>query len=292
MARGGSASKSANSIARLLHAGTNEHYEDAALYDFEYGDQREDVGWYRDRARESSSQHPILELGAGTGRITIPLLEDGHAIVAVDRKKSMLARLRAKASSPATDRLEIIEADICDLPFDDHSMGMVIAPFNVMMHLYGWDQLLRCFEEVARVLRPGGMFCFDVLLPDFEWLLLDPEFHHCRTRFIHPETKRPMVYSTNHTYDHETQVSHIRIHYHDAVGRGARVRPEVPPRKTVHLAHRQIWPEELRCLLHLSGLQLDSLEGDFDGDRLTKNAESQVVVAHQPTAKRDKYTRL
>jgi hypothetical protein len=97
-----------------------------------------------------------------------------------------------------------------------------------------------------------------------------------------------MVYSTNHTYDHETQVAHIRIHYHDAIGRGARVRPDVPPRKTVQLAHRQIWPEELRCLLKLAGLELRSLEGDFDGDRLTHDAESQVVVAQKPSSKRGK----
>ncbi len=286
MAKMSSGSKSSGAIERLLRAGTNDHYEDPALYDFEYDDQREDVEWYRARAREFSSPHPILELGAGTGRITIPLLEDGHRVVAVDRKQSMLDRLNAKVDRLDDARLEISESDICALPNHARSVGMVLAPFNVLMHLYTWDRLLACFEEVERVLRPGGMFCFDVLLPDLEWLLLDPDLHHCRTRFIHPETKRAMVYSTNHTYDHETQVAHIRIHYHDAIGRGARVRPEIPPRKTVQLAHRQIWPEELRCLLHLAGLELRSLEGDFDGDRLTHDAESQVVVAQKPTKKR------
>ena len=285
MAGGKSAPKSIKAVERLLRAGTNEHYDDAALYDFEYDDQRDDLGWYRARARESSTPHPILELGAGTGRITVPLLEDGHRVVAVDRKQSMLDRLKTKVQRLDDARLKIVEGDICELPVDDHSMGMVLAPFNVLMHLYTWDRLLRCFEEVARALRPGGTFCFDVLLPDLEWLLLDPDLHHCRTRFIHPETKRAMVYSTNHTYDHETQVAHIRIHYHDAIGRGARVRPEVPPRKTVQLAHRQIWPEELRCLLHLAGLRLRSLEGDFEGDRLTQDAESQVVVAQKPPTK-------
>jgi SAM-dependent methyltransferase len=288
MAETRSGSKSSGAIERLLRAGTNEHYDDPVLYDFEYDDQREDVEWYRARAREFSTSHPILELGAGTGRITVPLLEDGHRLVAVDRKQSMLDRLKVKVDRIHDARLDIAEADICDLPQHARSVGMVLAPFNVLMHLYTWDRLLACFEEVERVLRPGGKFCFDVLLPDLEWLLLDPDLHHCRTRFIHPETKRAMVYSTNHTYDHETQVAHIRIHYHDAIGRGARVRPDVPPRKTVQLAHRQIWPEELRCLLKLAGLELRSLEGDFDGDRLTHDAESQVVVAQKPSSKRGK----
>jgi SAM-dependent methyltransferase len=288
MAETRSGSKSSGAIERLLRAGTNEHYDDPVLYDFEYDDQREDVEWYRARAREFSTSHPILELGAGTGRITVPLLEDGHRLVAVDRKQSMLDRLKVKVDRIHDARLDIAEADICDLPQHARSVGMVLAPFNVLMHLYTWDRLLACFEEVERVLRPGGKFCFDVLLPDLEWLLLDPDLHHCRTRFIHPETKRAMVYSTNHSYDHETQVAHIRIHYHDAIGRGARVRPDVPPRKTVQLAHRQIWPEELRCLLKLAGLELRSLEGDFDGDRLTHDAESQVVVAQKPSSKRGK----
>ncbi|MGB1698435.1 MAG: class I SAM-dependent methyltransferase [Nannocystaceae bacterium] len=282
MARRRSASNPSAAIEKLLRAGTNDHYEDATLYDFEYENQRDDVTWYLARAKQFGGARPLLELGAGTGRITLPLLHAGHRVVALDRKASMLNRLAQKLDDTTRPLVDIVEGDLCELSMNDRSMEMVIAPFNVLMHLYSWDRLLRCFEEVARVLRPGGMFCFDVLLPDLEWLLLDPDVHHCRTRFVHPETKQAMVYSTNHTYDHESQVAHIRIHYHDAVGRGARVRPDVPPRKTVLLAHRQIWPEELRCLLKLAGLELRSLHGDFDGDRLTHNAESQVVIAQKP----------
>ena len=54
-------------LGPLLFQGTNDHYEDALLYDFEYAEQRDDVGWYRDRADELASRGSILELGAGTG---------------------------------------------------------------------------------------------------------------------------------------------------------------------------------------------------------------------------------
>lgn len=269
-------------LGRLLFQGTNDHYEDAVLYDFEYADQRDDVGWYRDRADELAARGSILELGAGTGRITIPLLRDGHRVVGLDRKRSMLDRLEEKLTPADRRRLQLLEGDLCALPVDDGSQRVVFAPFNVLMHLYTWQRLRTCFEEVARALQPGGWFCFDVLLPDLEWLTLDPREHHCRTRFKHPGTGEPMVYSTNHDYDHATQIAHIRIHYHRAVGRGARIQPGVPPLQTIHLAHRQIWPEELRCLLALAGLELESIGGDFKGHRLTGDAESQVVVARKP----------
>lgn len=273
-------------LAKLLARGTDEHYQDAVLYDFEYEEQQEDVRWYRATVREHLPRGQVLELGAGTGRITLPLLEDGHRVVALDRKKEMLARLRDKLDDTRADRVQIETGDICALPFDDASMHMVIAPFNVLMHLYTWDRLLACFQEVSRVLRPGGRFCFDVLLPDLEWLLLDPDRYHCRTRFIHPVTGAPMIYSTNHTYDHASQVAHIRIHYHAAAGRSARIPAGARPVSTVQLAHRQIWPEEIRCLLHMAGLTLRSLDGDFDGLALTVEAESQVVIAQKPTRAR------
>src|SRR5688572_4771232 len=69
--------------AGLLDAGTVDHYQDAALYDFEYKDRTEDVSWYRALARErlprtgTQGARTVLELGAGTGRIACRMAQDG-----------------------------------------------------------------------------------------------------------------------------------------------------------------------------------------------------------------------
>lgn len=273
----GKSSRPKRSVDELLRRGTEDHYEDASLYDFEYGDQEEDVEWYVAWAKRERAK-TVLELGAGSGRITLPLAAAGVEVVALDRMQSMLDRLVERADSEDLDeRIEPVLADMRELPFDDASFRHVISPFNALQHLYTWSDLLTCFREVHRVLEKGGRFVFDVLLPDLEWLLLDPDERHCVTRFTHPETGEKLLYSTNHTYDHHSQVCHIRIHYDRAPNRGTRIPPKQTPLKTVLLAHRQIFPEEIRALLDIAGFELESLSGDFLGLSLSDEIESQVV---------------
>jgi ubiquinone/menaquinone biosynthesis C-methylase UbiE len=267
----------------LLIAGTDEHYLDAQLYDYEYADRVDDVRWYRTIARERADDDGIVELAAGSGRISCPLARDGHRVIALDRKKEMLDALRKRAEGKAwADRIEVIEADMRELPLPSASIGLAIAPFNGLMHLYTWQDLLACFREAHRVLRPGGAFAFDVMLPDLDWLMWDPDERHAVTRFVHPTTRERLVYSTNHTYDRQTQVCHIRNFYDAAPPRGRKFRPPAEPRRLVRLAHRQIFPEELRMLVATSGLQLQSHTGDFHDVPLREARDSQVVVCIKP----------
>jgi SAM-dependent methyltransferase len=271
---------------RLLTRGTDDHYQDAELYDFEYRERDEDIEWYREFAADEPG--PILELGAGSGRITMPLAGDGHEVIALDRMPAMLARLRHKLTIDAdlAKQVRVMEADMTDIPLRPSSVGTVISPFNALMHLYRWDQLLACFRQVRRVLRPGGAFAFDVQLPDTEWLVWDPDVRHAVTYFTHPRTGARMVYSTNHEYDPATQVCHVRLYYDDAPPRGRKFNARNPPEKPramAHLAHRQIFPEELRALVDAAGLELESVGGDFEGGALRRGCEVQLVVCRKPS---------
>ena len=268
----------------LLRSGTSDHYEDAELYDFEYRDHRHDLTWYRNLAGKLGAGLQMLELGAGTGRITLPLAQDGHHVTALDRMPAMLAHLQSKLDArPAiSHRVEPVLGDICAMPLPDARFELVIAPFNVLMHLYRWQDLLACFREVHRVLVPGGTFALDVLLPDIEWLTWDPNERHSVTYFTHPTTGASMVYSTNHTYDPGTQVCHVRIYYDDAPKRPRAFKPPPEPRRVVHLAHRQIFPEELRLLIATAGLELHSHTGNFRSGGLGPGVDAQVVIARKP----------
>ena len=272
--------------ARLLERGSEDHYADPLLYDLEYGEQRDDIDWYCELANQRSAGKDILELGAGTGRISIPIAAAGHSLIALDRMAPMLEHLETKlarleqAGEGIRGRIEALHADMVEIPLDDASFGLVLAPFNCLMHLYRWSELLACFREVHRVLEPGGTFALDVLLPDLEWLLWDPDQRHAITPFTHPRTGEELIYSTNHSYDPDTQVCHIRIYYDENYKGG--LRPRAKPLQVVHLAHRQIFPDELRALLAVAGFELESHTGDFLGLSLNRDVEVQVVVARKP----------
>lgn len=91
----------------------------------------------------------FLEVGAGTGRISIPLLERGVDLVGCDLSMKMLRRQLEKY--PAA---RLTQADAVHLPFPSGHFGAVLAVH--VMHLIGpWKEALR---EFKRVLRPGGVF--------------------------------------------------------------------------------------------------------------------------------------
>lgn len=264
----------ADRLAAALAAGTTEHYEDAALYDHEYKRRRDDVRWYRRLAARELGAPPargaILELGCGSGRMLAPLVRDGYRVVGVDAAPAMLARAGerlAHLGREAAARAELHHADFRDVDLG-RRFPLVICPFNAFMHLYTRPDVERFLAVVRRHLAPGGLFAFDVLNPDLAWLSRDPRKRWSRTRFRHPRTGRPMVYSTSLSYDAALQIAFMRIYYEPEGGGRTRV---------VRLAHRQFFPLELEALLHYNGFAIEAHEGGFDGESLLPESEEQVI---------------
>jgi ubiquinone/menaquinone biosynthesis C-methylase UbiE len=91
----------------------------------------------------------ILEVGTGTGRISIPLLERGADLIGCDLSRQMLFRQREKY--PAA---RLVQSDAALLPFPSNHFEAVLVVH--VMHLVGpWKEALR---EFKRALKPGGVF--------------------------------------------------------------------------------------------------------------------------------------
>jgi SAM-dependent methyltransferase len=253
-----------------LDRGTEDHYADAALYDFEYRRRRADVNHYRQLARTWAGEGPIVELGCGTGRLSIPLTRDGHRVIGVDLSMPMLRRAAAKAAQRprGRDRLTLLRGDMRRLPLRGR-FPLVVAPFNVFQHLYTRGDVLACLAEVHDRLAPNGRLAFDVLHPDLRWLTRDPRKRWARTTFTHPETGERLEYTTNQTYDPVQQIAHIRIYYRSLATDRTRV---------VHLAHRQFFPEEIPLLLGVAGFGVEARWGGFSGETFDATSDSQVFL--------------
>jgi len=146
--------------------------EYAPFYDWENAQTlgRRDVAFWERTARQAKGR--ILELGCGTGRISLPLARAGMRLVGIDRSDAMLARaarraarLRAAAGRRRKARLQLVRGDIRKLPFDDASFGMAIAPYGIVQSLLRDADLRSTLASVHRVLAPGGLFGID-LVPD------------------------------------------------------------------------------------------------------------------------------
>lgn len=264
---------------RTLREGTEAHYREPRYYDQAYRRRREDVRFYVSQAERLGS--PVLELGVGTGRVARALAAAGHEVVGVDRVPAMLARARAQAERlprAARSRARFIEGDLKTLRLR-RRFPLVIAPFNVFMHLYTREDFEAALATVKAHLARGGRLVFDVLLPDTAALAREPGRLYRAGRVKRPDDGKLYRYSESFEYDPVSQIQLIRMFFED----------ESCPRRALStpLAHRQLFPAELEALLHYNGFEIEELRGGFAGEPLDRHSESQVVVARpRPTRAR------
>jgi SAM-dependent methyltransferase len=143
----------------------------APFYDWENAQTlgRRDVPFWRRVA--STAGGPVLELGCGTGRVSLPLARAGVELVGIDRSAPMLERankaLRRRRNPRRTSRipLHFVRGDIRALPFEAGAFSMVLAPYGILQSLIRPRDLTSTLASVACVLAPGGTFGID-LVPD------------------------------------------------------------------------------------------------------------------------------
>jgi SAM-dependent methyltransferase len=103
------------------------------------------VGVLQERLRPAGR---ALEIGAGTGRYTVPLRAAGVDIQGLDLSRPMLRRLRQKSST-----LPVVQGDAAALPYRSGAFGSVLA-VHVLHLIPYWRAAL---AEAVRVLRPRGV---------------------------------------------------------------------------------------------------------------------------------------
>jgi ubiquinone/menaquinone biosynthesis C-methylase UbiE len=87
----------------------------------------------------------VIDIGAGTGRLTIPFLERGAQVTACDASEEMLKVLQAKIKNSG---LQTKVVDAHDLPFPDNNFDCAIS-FRLLMHVIDWKKALAEFCRVS-----------------------------------------------------------------------------------------------------------------------------------------------
>lgn len=132
------------------------------LYELEHHAVDEDVAHYQDLAR--ACRNPVLELGAGTGRLTLPMARVGATVHALDRAAPMLAVLRARAAVEPHLRIEARLGDLHQ-PLGKQAYDLIVFALNGLQHLGTADEVAQLFRNARRAVTPGGAFALDAYLP-------------------------------------------------------------------------------------------------------------------------------
>lgn len=105
------------------------------------------------------SGRSILDIGAGTGRLSIPLAEKNYRVTAIERSPAMAEVLQNKLQKKTED-LHIVTADMAT--FHATASHLAIAVFTVLTYTTDAEQMRDNLKNIAAHLLPGGYFLFDL----------------------------------------------------------------------------------------------------------------------------------
>jgi SAM-dependent methyltransferase len=201
-----------------------------------------------------------LELAIGTGRIALPLSRRGVPVHGIDISDAMVAQLRQKPGGDA------ISVTIGDMTTTDVNREFTLSylVYNTIENLTTQDAQVRCFENVAAHLEPGGRFVIEVGVPALQ-------------RLPPGETVRPFHVSANRVGFDEYDVANQGLVSHHYWFRDERMRTFAQP-------FRYVWPSELDLMARIAGMRLCERWADWDRSPYTSDSTKHVSVWEKPAA--------
>jgi len=242
-------------------------YADPKIYDLENIDFEPDCSFILGFAKKTGN--PVLELGCGTGRLTIPLAQAGVDITGLDVVPGMLERARQKANGMP---IQWILADARTYRLGC-TFRLIFESGSVFGHMLTRPDQEAFLRRVREHLDDEGLFVFGSWFPRLE-MLEDVEEEKEWFTTQHPDGYEIHVSGTE-CYDalRQVKVETAYRRWRDANGR------EVL--KVAPLSLRYNFPQELEALLHYNGFTLVERYGDTDSNPLTNDSRMLICVCRK-----------
>ena len=140
-------------------------------HDLECGQYREDLGlWLELAADQVIPGQALLDVGAGTGRVSLPLARAGHRVVALDRDQELLAELERRGAGLP---IETVCADARDFDLGGRSFPLIVVPMQTLQLLGGGAAHAHFFRCARAHLPAGGLVAVAIAasvdFEEFEW---------------------------------------------------------------------------------------------------------------------------
>ncbi|HIE57968.1 MAG TPA: class I SAM-dependent methyltransferase [Anaerolineales bacterium] len=191
-------------VKGVLMSAQNNLYP--ALYHSHHKNVTEDLPFWRTLARWQGD--PVLELGCGTGRVLLPLAQDGRIVYGIDNSPAMLSFLQQRIPDGLHSKIHLREADITNFQFKTR-FRLVFLPCNTYS-AFDTPGRAAILEHSFQHLQPGGVFAISTPNPNLLQALQTNEDAEIETIFTHPETGNPVQVSNNWVREDEV----IRMNWH------------------------------------------------------------------------------
>ena len=198
----------------------------------------------------------ILEFGIGTGRLALPLLEQGFKMAGIDASEAMLTHLKAK---PRGKEIDVVLDNFATARVEG-LFSVVVLAINGITDPPTREAQLACFRNARRHLEPGGCFVIETYVLHAEQLSGDWSIWPRLVQHEHVELQLSR-------YDPATSVLERTL---------VHLRPE-----GVHLVavkDNYAWPGELDLMARAAGLRLRSRHAGWLGEVFDASSRNHVSI--------------
>jgi ubiquinone/menaquinone biosynthesis C-methylase UbiE len=245
----------------------------ADFYDWENAQtlDRRDVKFWQGMAERANGS--ILELGCGTGRVTIPVARTGARVIGVDRSSEMLGHaMKRSRRTRSGARPMWLRGDIRFLPFRTSArFDLVMAPYGILQSLIRESDLKATLASVARVLARGGIFGVD-LVPD---LPVWKEYRDkVRFRGLRRGGTSRITLVESVRQDRGKQLTLFEQEYIEQRGRERKTR-------RFTLVFRTLTVPQMTRRLENAGFRITAVLGDYSGEPWDPRADVWLILAEK-----------
>lgn len=243
----------------------------ADVYDDWYSDATDTAACVAAVARLAGDGR-VLEMGAGTGRLALPLAAAGVEVWALDASRAMLEALAAK---PGGTGVRLVLGDMARPPLRPGAgFSVVLCAFNSLFNLPSAAEQQSCLRAVASLLAPAGRLVVETSLPGGLGDVategagaLGGEFEPDGVDVRSLEADRVVLSA----WQHDAATQHIGGQMIDITSDGIRLRPW-------HLHYRT--PPQLDAVARDAGLELQERWSDWQGRRFDPVLSTEQIAVY------------
>lgn len=234
-------------------------YEKSARF-YDLFDEKDNIPFF---SRYAMKAGEVLDVGAGTGRIALPLARKGIKVYAVEPSQAMLDVFEKKIQKEPQlgDFIDYLKADAATFKFDrTFPLAIMSGSFD---HLLGGKGKREALLNIGGHLKSGGVFVFDVFLG----LMGDRPLSPAGVKKLGEREVRRFVSSEQ--LSPQKQVTRLVFEVYEA----GELVERVEERSIVGVIHRH----EIRSLLNDTGFKIRREWGDYDSTRFEEDSPLLIV---------------
>jgi SAM-dependent methyltransferase len=234
----------------------------------------QDVAFYCAAAKQSGE--PVLELGCGTGRVTLAISQAGYRVVGLDISGKMLHRAEEKRATLIAEtrrRVRFVQGDMTQFDLGEQ-YRCILIPFRPFQHLVEIEQQMRCLQCARKHLARDGRLIVDFFQTDPE-RMHDPRFLN-ESKLIEydlPDGRHIALSERVAAFHRAVQQNDVEMIFRVTHPGGKQ------ERLVMAWTLRYFFRYEVEHLLARCGFRVATVYGNFDSSPMSDDSPEMIFVA-------------